>query len=200
MFCIWFESSVHLEMCLRKRGISSTAWKQPFLPLQIPPLVPFGPEMECAGSLDVAMQVHWLPLSDHVLDPKTSPLPRHPSRSNRYGCGPHNRPVRWCRPTVPVSEYTTAASAMAFDEEKRQNCTMEAWRAGLVGGFQALAVSGPITYLADRKWAAFRNRLGVSGKVATAISPFFAMFYLRSEQVILECARRGRTIESYRGE
>lgn len=99
-----------------------------------------------------------------------------------------------------VSEYTTAASAMAFDEEKRQSCTMEAWRAGLVGGFQALAVSGPITYLADRKWAAFRNRLGVSGKVATAISPFFAMFYLRSEQVILECARRGRTIESYRGE
>jgi len=89
---------------------------------------------------------------------------------------------------------------MAFDEEKRQNCTMEAWRAGLVGGFQALAISAPITYLADRKWAAFRNRLGVSGKVATAISPFFAMFYLKSEQVILECARRGRTVESYRGE
>lgn len=84
---------------------------------------------------------------------------------------------------------------MAFDETKRQDCTMEALQAGMVGGLQALAFSAPLSYLANRKWAAFRNRLGVSGKVATAISPFFAMFYLRSEQVILDCARRGRTVQ-----
>lgn len=81
-----------------------------------------------------------------------------------------------------------------MDSEKRAKhvaeCQSAAMQDGLIGAAKALAVTAPVLAAALHFSPAFKRATGTSTRTGLLMSPFFLMFWLRSEQSISACARR----------
>lgn len=60
---------------------------------------------------------------------------------------------------------------------------------GLESSLATLAVSGGSVFLANRFSPHFRSSLGISGKVALALSPALGVFFLKSELILADAKR-----------
>ena len=79
-------------------------------------------------------------------------------------------------------------------QAKQEACTREAVEAGSLAAAKALLLSSVSLAAALRFSPAFRRATGVSSRTALVISPFFGLFFLRSEQAMTACAQRRREL------
>lgn len=89
-------------------------------------------------------------------------------------------------------QTTTAGGELdrGVDREGLEKCSQEALNAGVWSCARVLGVTLPAVLAAHTYWPAFRTYLGVSGKTALAVTPFFGAFFLSSELEMNACARR----------
>ena len=86
---------------------------------------------------------------------------------------------------------------MSSPRDKRiADCQSVAMQAGLIGAFKGLAVSAPALAAALYLSPGFARATGPSSRTALVMSPFFLMFWLRSEQSLTACARRSLDVNS----
>ncbi|TMW58805.1 hypothetical protein Poli38472_006950 [Pythium oligandrum] len=67
--------------------------------------------------------------------------------------------------------------------------TMHAYTSGLKAGAMTSMVAAAGVYAANKNWAAFRTRLGASGKMGLVVSSFLGAFTIVSEKRLLAGAR-----------
>ena len=82
---------------------------------------------------------------------------------------------------------------MSLEELRKKSaeeCSAQALEDGIVGGVKAGGVASAVVFGLHKFHTRFRTRLGVSGKVALVIMPFFFNFVLQSEHSISACRKK----------
>lgn len=73
--------------------------------------------------------------------------------------------------------------------EARDAISWHAYTSGMKAGAMTAAVAAVAVLSANKYWAAFRNRLSVSGKTALVVSPFLGAFTISAENRLMHGAR-----------
>jgi hypothetical protein len=82
---------------------------------------------------------------------------------------------------------------MNQDEARRlfnRECSNEALQDGVVAAVTAGGIASAVVLGLNKFHTGFRTKLGVSGKVALVVMPFFFNFVLRSEHSISACRKK----------